>query len=67
MSKLDDLQNSGEDPRKRKVDGQKPRAVVVYHCERCPGANETIIRDRDYVPEHLLCSRCGNIVAAKFR
>ncbi len=67
MSRIDEIQASGKDPRERPVRGQKPRAVVVYECQRCPGATKTIIRNRDYVPEALLCSRCTNKIMAKFQ
>lgn len=37
---------------------------ATYHCD-CIGASTTRVNGKDYIPEELLCARCGSRVKAK--
>lgn len=52
---------------KAEVDKAKDRPrSVFYLCERCPVPRQTEITDQDYVPETVMCARCGNKIRARF-
>lgn len=48
------------------TEGQGHRRPTSYFCSRCPNPNKVTVESQDYVPESLICSRCGNKVWARF-